>query len=106
MGLSPSFVPDVILLDLIAAGALAGTPAKGQRQLVGGPDQIFAKRRALGKGLPGIAQRAGVKVDLDVVVAGLAVGGGTARVFLGLQPMQLLNGRDSPPFIREEMTAS
>ena len=64
--------------------------------LVGGPDQVFAKWGALGEGLLGIPQCAGVKVGLDVVVARFPVGVGATRIFLGLQPVQFLDGRDRP----------
>ena len=94
--LSSAFVPDVILFNFVASRALAGSPAKGQQLLVRGADQMLAKRCAFGKRLLGIAQRARVKVGLDVVVARLPVRVGAACILFGFKSVQLLDGRDRP----------
>jgi len=92
VNLPASLVPDVVLIDLVASRTLAGTTTEGQQLLVRCPDQMFAKRCALGEGLLCVPECARVKIGLDIVVARFPVGIGTARVFFGLQAVQLLDG--------------
>jgi len=94
--LSTSFVPDNILLYLVAARTLACATTEQKPLLVDCLDQVFTKRCAFVEGPLEIPERAQVEIGSNIFVTYFAARIGGGGVFFGFQPIDFLDGRACP----------